>query len=141
MTGAVVQPEPVGSLKIVANVDVRQTVAVDVTNLHSQSKVRRWRDRTPIFISKSGFPRNGREVCLVIVQVKHIRFAIFVYFSIDDFEPFRMTARDDRQIIDHAKRIRATIAQNGFDPEVIDVQVQVAVAVNVSQRERRRSAS
>src|SRR5438552_8650749 len=62
MTGAVVQPEPVGSLKIVANVDVRQTVAVDVTNLHSQSKVRRWRDRTPIFISKSGFPRNGREV-------------------------------------------------------------------------------
>jgi hypothetical protein len=52
LAAPIVEPDPIRSLEIVANIDVRRSVPVDVAHLNVETKIRLRFRRPPVLIAK-----------------------------------------------------------------------------------------
>src|SRR5438093_9583574 len=82
---AVIDPNPVGGPIIIANIKVRESVAVEIAESCGQPPIQRLRGQwLACFIEKCALgPGDWTEMSFAIVEIKHIGFAVlersFVY--------------------------------------------------------------
>ena len=97
MAPAVVDPDAVGRLEIVAHVNVGRAVAVDVAEHDRQSQVaRRVAQRMAVGCEKRAVrPGDRSELALAVIQIEHVRRAQFDQLAGDDFVALRVTTGDD----------------------------------------------
>ena len=148
---AVVQPEHVGILEVVAHVQIRRAVPIDVGELGGQGEVlRSGSQRLSVLVQEAARgPRDEREVPRTVVQVETIRIRTLlhrhevVFGSIhhpvvlaelgNDLEVVRA------DLVDH--RIERPLlwwihVHGGAGLVIGDVQIEVPVAIYVGQRHR-----
>ena len=117
--GAVVEPEPVRRLEIVADVNVSEAVGVDVTHLHTQPEVERLGKRLAVGLNKpTGTPRHFLKYALPVVEVKGVRLTVLDQLAVDDFQPAGVLSVHDHFATHLAHRIRPAVAQQRQFAEV-----------------------
>ena len=140
---AFVDPNAVGPvIIIVAHVDVRQPVAVDVAKHRRQPPIaRRLGQRLAVLVEKrTGRPGHGRKPAFAVIEVQKIAFANF-----DDFDSAALRGQSHETV--GGRHHHFAVHQPGLDfhagfvpvhdgPIVGHVQVQVAVPIDVRQRHR-----
>ena len=132
----VVQPEAVRRLKIIANVNVRPAIIVDVSDLNGQAEVLRRRHGSSSFVAKCCFPVHRRKMGLAVVEVQDIRLTQFDQSIADELQPVSITADNDLLAVDHPHRnAAAAIPGERPDAEIGDIQIERPVAIHVAQRE------
>ena len=138
---ALIDPKPVRRLKIVANINVRPAVLVDIADHHRQAQIpKRLPDRLAVFVEPIAVrPVDVGEVAATVVEVEKIRLADFDHVAAHDADAVGVPAGDHLLAIDRAHRHRTARAQDGGLAVVGDVNVEVAVAVHVAHRDRRRA--
>ena len=138
---AVVEPDAVGRLEIVADVDVGRAVAVEVAKNHGETHVPRFGfERRAVFTKeRPARPGHRGEHALAVVQVEHVRFTEFDQAALDDFELARPAAGDGVLAVDLADRDISAAAKNRNFAVVGDVEIQVTVAVHVRKSRRVRA--
>ena len=133
--GAIVEPEPVRRLEVVADVNVDVTIAVDVAHLHAQAEVQRLGKRLAIGTDESiGAPRHALKHALPVVEIKGIRLAKLDQPPVNDLQPLGVLAGHHRLAAHLPHRERPAIAQQRQLAEVGHVQVKIAIAIHVAKR-------
>src|SRR6266542_5605234 len=94
MAAAVIDPNSVGRVEIVADIDIRVAVAVEVAHLDSEAIVP-WRALGfALFVEKKlRVPGNRPESSFAIVQIKHIRLAHFLQTPFNEFQAVGVATR------------------------------------------------
>src|SRR5437867_4918933 len=84
MTVARINPNTVWRTEIVADINVRQTIAIQIPQHNRKSPViRRLRERFAILIDEGSISkRNGSEVRVSVVFVEDIRLTVLSHFTI-----------------------------------------------------------
>src|SRR5207249_2689051 len=118
----VVEPGTVGGLKIVADIDVRKAILVNIADLHGQAKVQRSGGYAlVIFIAKKLRPLHRCEMAPAIVEIEHVLLSQLDKLPIDDLESPRVAARPHWLAIDHIERQATSLAQDRLDAKVSDI--------------------
>src|ERR1051325_11329030 len=80
MTVTVIEPDAIGSIEIVAHVNVRGAISIQIAEGYGEAPVERGLGkRLPGLVEKRAVgEREGREMAAAIVQKKHVGFAILV---------------------------------------------------------------
>ena len=88
---AIIDPNAVGRLEIVAHIDIGSTVAIEVVKLDGQPHVPRHSgEGQPVGIAKGAFrPWHCCEPAFAVVEVEHVRFAVLDEAAINDLDPVR----------------------------------------------------
>ena len=85
--GAVVEPEPIRRLEIVADVNIHKAVAVDVAHLHAQAEVERLGERLAIGMDESpGTPWHTLKHAQTVVEIKGVRLTKLDQLAVDNFQ-------------------------------------------------------
>src|SRR5436309_2502056 len=134
----VIDPDSIRGLKIVAHIDVRKAVAIEVVEHDREAQIpRRAFERFALLSQKRPIrPRHWRENSLAVIEVKHVRLAQFDQQAIDNLQPSALPAGDLRLAIDVADGNRSAASQNSVLPIIGYVEIERAVAVDVRQRHR-----
>src|SRR5688572_24757632 len=135
---AVVDPDAVRRLEIIAHVNVRRAVAVDVAQQHRETEIHRllfeW---LAVLVEKrSTGPRQRGELSLAVIEIHRARFAKLDDAAVDNFPPSRVSPADHWLAIDGANAQVAATPQNGGFAIVCDEQIKRAVAIEITERER-----
>ena len=134
---AIAKPQAVRGLEVIADVNVRVSVAVDVPHLNRQPEILRSAHGLAVGIQEGLFPGGGLEATFPVIDPQDIRVSEFHHEAVDHLHPVGMAAGDHRLPIDHAGGDEGPIAQDGLDREIAAVHVEIAVAIDVGQRHRR----
>ena len=140
MAAAIPQPQPVRRLKIVADIDIRSAVAIDVADLHRQPEVTGHFGRLPVGIGECFFPGQGSEVTVTVIQEYHVRIPQLHHHAIDDLDAIGVATGDVRMSVHHAGGDDAAVPQKRFDAKIAPIEVQIAIAVQVRQRQGSAAA-
>src|SRR6266571_1575329 len=75
-----IDPDAVGRLEIVADIDIGSAIAVHIAKHHREAPVIRWLgERLSVFVQEvSAGERKGSEPSAAIVEVKRVRFPVFL---------------------------------------------------------------
>ena len=140
-SAALIDPKPIRRLKVVADINVRPTVEVDVANHHRQAKIpKRLADRLAVLVEPIAIrPVGFGEVAAAVVEIKKVRLADLDHVAAHDADAVGVPAGDHLLAVDGAHRHRAARAQDGGLAVVGDVNVEVAVTVHVTHRHGRRA--
>src|SRR5262245_48105634 len=135
---AVVDPDAVGSLKIVADINIGMPVGIDVAEHNRKALVPgRGCERLAFLIEEAPIsPRRSLEGAFAVINVKGVGFAEFDHSAVNNFKALTVAATDDRPSIDRAHRNRSATAQDGILAVICDVEVEVAITIDVSQSDR-----
>ena len=140
MTVPVIEPDSVRGMEVVADVEIRNAVAVQVTKGRRQTPIV-WRlpERATTFVQKRPVrPRLRREMPVAVVVIEHVRLALL------QDSPFR----GDFQVAsilgpDHTLSAHIQEGEPGGAhrccPVICHIQIQRAVAIHIPQRARHRS--
>ena len=143
----VVDPEPVGVGKIVADVQVRREIPVDIAKSHGQTPVTGGRKRPTVLISEIALLKNHLlKFTCTVVQVETVRLRqlpnpAFRCCQKPATEPWlkgglAIDTRDDPFPSPPTQRVSSACVGDVHHVDVIGhIQVEVAVAVHVTQRE------
>ena len=143
---ALVQPDAVRPIdEVVADVEVRQSVAVQVAEHRGQAPIRRcFLQRVAVLVEEhADVPRGGDEVAAALVHVELVAFAFFEHLgrAARVRESQETVARfDDRRAVGRAARGHPQAGRVVVDrvgAVMRDVQVEVAVAVDIGEGHRR----
>src|SRR3954467_5545894 len=88
ITLPIVDPNTIGRLEIVADIEVRESVAVHVTEHRREPEIR-WRspERLAIGIQESAIcPRGACEFPVSIIEVESVWFTIFDELAVNELE-------------------------------------------------------
>ena len=136
-SAALVDPEAVGGPVVVADVDVRQQIIVEVAEGGGQAPVAGWVDEC-----RSGFveegaigPIDGSEPSVTVVEQELIRLAVFVEHAVDQLEAAAVFGGGLNSSADDPQGDFALVPDVGWSV-IGDVEVQGAIAVHIGQRER-----
>src|SRR5205814_4493879 len=115
MAAAIIEPNTVGCLKLIANVNIGKPIAVDVAEHGGKAEVeRRFLERLAVLAQKPAVsPGNRGKSAVAVIQIKHIRLAEFDQQAVDDFQTFGIAAGDLWFAIDGADGKGAATAQHG----------------------------
>ena len=143
---AIVDPDTIFAGKIVAEINVRRAVVVDVAKHHRQSPVvRRFLQRLSLFIKKRSVgKRNRSELPTAFVAQKHISFAVFLDLSVfAQLKPpnqirlrnrSTVDAQYDRLSVDRVPvETGLRVISDGVRAVIGNIKVQIPVAINVGQ--------
>src|SRR5438128_8148490 len=99
---AIVYPAAVRREGIVAHVNIREPVAIDIAEHYRQPLVpRRSGQRFAILVQKGAVgPRNRLETPPAIIEVKRIRFSQLVHDAVDDFDALPVTTAHNGLAVD-----------------------------------------
>ena len=151
---AVIDPDAVRREQVVADINVRRTVAVEVVKLRRETPVpRRVGQRHPIFIEERTVRERPRlEMSSAVVEIQDIRFAEFQHVTRrSENETIRVIRQRSRPVV-HRRNHRSAFDElpvelcclfiaDGFRAKVRDIKVQRAVTVHVRQRHRHAALS
>ena len=145
---ALVQPDPVLLIEVVADVNIRQTVLIDVPNHHRQTPVIQWRrQRLPFFIEKGPAGKADRlPVCPSDVPIKRIHLPVLIHPAarINTEPPHQVRlgygpsihSHDDLFAVHHFEReLGVRHVHKARSPVIRHVEVQKTVSVHITQRE------
>jgi len=134
--GAVVDPDPVNRLEIVADVDVRRAVAVQIPHLRRQTEVQRRRSGRALLVAeKLRVPRHRAEPALAVIEIERVGFADLFEPAIDESQPFRVRPADLPLAVDQPHLGAPAGAQDRDRSIICHVEVEVAVAVHIPHRQ------
>src|SRR6516164_1942671 len=134
MAMPIINPASVGRERIVTNINIGITIAVQIAKRDRQTLVtRNFGQRFSVFINESSVqPRHRGEVPFAIIQVKDIGFAQFKHSIAYELDPLRVTTSGCGFAVYISERKGAAGPDDGIYPVIGYVQVQGSVAVNVS---------
>ena len=142
MACAIVDPDAIDGLKIVAHIDVGEAVLVDVAHLHCQTEVPRRRHRFALLVEEPfGIPWHRFEVAPAIIPVEHVRLTHFLQAAIDKAQAFCVRPCQLPLAIDLFQVGTSAGLKNCERPVVGDVQIQITVAIDVRQSEPQTAGS
>ena len=132
---AVVDPDAVGGLEIVADVNVGRAIAVEVVEGDSKVQVAgRFLKRLAGLGQKGAVgPRDGGEMGLAVVAVESRQGTGLDQQAVHDLDSQGGATHHPGSAVDHAHGDRAAAAEDRVVAVVGHKQVQGAIAVNVSQ--------
>ena len=149
-----IDPDPVGRIKIVADVDVREPVPVDVPEHDRETPIiRRFGQRFSVLVEKrSAGERNRHEICPALVAIEYIRFPQLLDAALGAHnEPVCQVRPGCRPAI---KAVQHHLAVDPFEGCVCighvhqrrcavvgDIEIQTAIAIDVAHRQRHASPS
>src|SRR5271169_2511646 len=89
MPVAIVDPNPVRRPIVVADVQIRETVAVKVAESCGETPVQRRASKRVTLLIEEGpiGPGNGTEMALPVVEIQHVGLAIFRQLAVDQDQP------------------------------------------------------
>src|SRR5437868_4436017 len=76
---ALIDPNAIGRFEIIAHINIRTPVAIEVAHHHRKAPIkRRQLQGLAVFIQEcAASPGNGGEMAMTIVQIKRVRLAVF----------------------------------------------------------------
>ncbi len=152
---SIIDPEAIRRLEIVAHVNVRRSVAVDIAEHDREPPVkRRLRQRPPMLVKKRALGERHRyKPSRTLIPQQHIRLPVLVVgesasaglfadLEIEAIHQFRIRQRFSihtgnlRRAVDGAEgEAGVGLVPDRDDPIVGNIDIQVSVTVNVRQRE------
>ena len=148
---AVVQPEHVGILEVVAHVQIRRAVPIDVGELGGQAEVlRRGGERLAVLVAEPARgPRDEREMPLAVVQIEGVRIGPLLHRHEVVLGPIHHAVvlaelGNDlpvsvAHLMDHAierSLLRRIDVHRRAGLVIGDVEIEMPVAIYVGQRHR-----
>ena len=134
MPMAVIDPHSVRRPVIIADVNVRGAIAVEVPKRGGEPPIPgRFRQRKALFIKKGTVgPTNRREPPLAIVKQELVGLAVFVKTALQDHQAVLEMWRDHQLPLAHADIYLPSIPDVA-GAVICDIQVKRAIAVDVGQ--------
>src|SRR5439155_26411505 len=138
----IIQPDSVGRGKVVTNVEVGETVPVQVSKHCGKSPVARWLNQfqTVLVTKIPTCPRYGLEPAAAQVAVEHIRFSEFDEHCIASVRGFGREAL--AEVDGHLEATAASgyvytlgFASRGGSSIVGQVEVKITGAIDIRQRQ------
>src|SRR6185369_7440472 len=139
MPVSIVDPAPIRREAVIANVNIRKAVAIQIAKYRGQSLVPgSLTKRLAVFVEKGPVgPRNRREFSFAVVQIQNVRLAQLIHHSVDDFDPLGVSSADNRLTVDVGKSEHSARPKNRENSVIGNVKIQRPVAVDVGQRHGR----
>ena len=142
MTLPIVEPEPVGRPVVVADVNIRRPVAIQIPKRRCQCPIQwRTRQRFATFVQKRPVgPGQWRETPLPIVEINHVRFAIFHAIPIFQYEALiKRWGKGHLAVhLDHLELVKLRPIPRIIGAIIGHIEVQRAIAINIGQGHRLR---
>ena len=142
MTFPVVEPQPVGCPKVVAHVDVRRPVAVQIAECHRIAPIpRRASQRFAVFVQKCPVgPGQRREMALPVVEIYQAGFAVLLKNSIGEDEAVPQRRRHGHLAVfpGHVDLVKLHAISDRLRAIIGHIQIKRAVAINVRQGQCHR---
>ena len=146
---ALVEPNAVRRLKIITDIEVRQTVSIDIAKHGRESPVQWSCGEWPaVFVEEVASSKGNRhEICSADIVVQHIRFAVFLKIPLradgKTIHQIRVSYRAAIEGLDHQLAIdalkggpRVGNIHQRRGPVIHHINVGIAVAVDVGDGQR-----
>ena len=150
LTPTLIDPDAIGRRVVIADIQIRGAIAIDIAEHHRQTPIPIGRQRLSLRIRKrAGLVLDGPEPALPLIEVQPVHLGQLAHLAVGQrFETPLPFGRSGRFTVDLGNLPTIALAgeceagggvgQPHHVDEVRAVQIQIAIAIDVGQRHRGR---